>query len=67
MEINKTAAAVIRQPYKPEINRMGNAPMFPSHHNLNADQNADGPIGSGIAVLVGLGAAYLVGKKRREE
>ena len=46
---------------------MGNAPMFPSHHNLNADQNADGPIGSGIAVLVGLGAAYLVGKKRREE
>ena len=49
-------------------NRMGgNAPMFPSQHNLNDDQNADGPIGSGIAVLVGLGAAYLVGKKRREE
>ena len=29
--------------------------------------NQDAPVGSGIAVLLGLGAAYLVGKKRREE
>ena len=28
---------------------------------------ASAPIGSGIIVLMGLGAAYLVGKKRREE
>ena len=27
----------------------------------------DGPLGSGIAVLMGLGAAYMVAKKRREE
>ena len=29
------------------------------------DQN--GPLGSGIAVLVGLGAAYVVAKKRKED
>lgn len=46
-------------------------PMLPNAHNRNYDANgADGqqvPIGSGITVLVGLGAAYLVGKRRNEE
>ena len=41
-------------------------PMLPNH-NQTTNQNADAPLGTGIAVLVGLGAAYLVGKKRREE
>ena len=40
------------------------SPLMPMH-NLETDQDA--PIGSGIIVLMGLGAAYLVGKKRREE
>ena len=40
------------------------SPLMPMH-NLETDQEA--PVGSGIVVLVGLGAAYLVGKKRREE
>ena len=41
-------------------------PALPAHgQNINYDAN--GPLGSGIAVLLGLGAAYLVGKKRREE
>lgn len=31
------------------------------------DGNQDAPVGSGIAVLLGLGGAYLVTKKRREE
>ena len=42
-------------------------PMLPSHgssDNQNADQT---PVGSGIAVLLGLGAAYLVGKRRKED
>ena len=41
-------------------------PMLPDH---GSDQNgdADTPLGTGIAVLAGLGAAYLIGKKRREE
>ena len=44
-----------------------NNPMLPNH-NLEGNQDAnESPLGSGIAVLVGLGAAYLVGKKRREE
>ena len=41
-----------------------NMPMLPSHNQTN---NQDAPLGTGIAVLVGLGAAYLVGKKRNEE
>ena len=39
-------------------------PLLPSH---GSDDNVDAPLGSGIALLMGLGAAYLVGKKRREE
>ena len=39
-------------------------PLLPLH---GSEDNADAPLGSGIAVLMGLGAAYLVGKKRREE
>ena len=34
-------------------------------HDLTGNQPA--PLGSGVAVLLGLGAAYLVGKKRNEE
>ena len=41
-----------------------NTPMLPTHGETT---NQDAPVGSGIAVLLGLGAAYLVGKKRREE
>ena len=49
-------------------NREGN-PLLPTTHNLSGNQDADPttPLGSGIAVLMSLGAAYLVGKKRREE
>ena len=40
-------------------------PMMPLH---DLDENQDAlPLGSGIAVLMGLGAAYMVAKKRREE
>ncbi len=44
-------------------NRLGGAPALPSHGQSG---NQPAPLGSGIAVLVGLGAAYLVGKKRKE-
>ena len=41
-------------------------PMLPDH---GSDQNgdADTPLGTGIAVLAGLGAAYLIGKRRKED
>ena len=54
-------------PENPEnINRDGIVtPGLPNGHGLPGNQDA--PVGSGIAVLLGLGAAYLVGKKRREE
>ena len=38
---------------------------LPCSHGSNND--AEAPLGSGIAVLLGLGAAYAVGKKRKEE
>jgi hypothetical protein len=40
-------------------------PMLPNHDATGGNQPA--PVGSGIAVLMGLGAAYMVAKKRREE
>ena len=42
-------------------------PMLPDH---GSDQNGDAdeaPLGTGIAVLAGLGAAYLIGKRRKED
>ena len=40
--------------------------MFPAQHGMTGNQDA-APLGSGVAVLLGLGAAYLVGKKRKED
>ena len=42
-----------------------NGPVIGFDHGETDDQN--GPLGSGIAMLLGLGGAYLVAKKRREE
>ena len=33
-------------------------------HGGDGDYDADGPLGSGIAVLIGLGGAYMLAKKR---
>ena len=49
-------------------NRDGvSGPMLPGGgaHGLSGDQDA--PLGSGVAVLLGLGAAYFVAKKRKED
>ena len=40
------------------------SPLMPIH-GLETDQDA--PVGSGIVALLGLGAAYMVAKKRKEE
>ena len=40
------------------------APKLPNH-GMNTNQPA--PLGSGIVVLTALGAAYLVGKRRKED
>ena len=39
---------------------------LPGDHGQGGDADAS-PLGSGVAVLLGLGAAYLIGKKRNEE
>ena len=45
--------------------RINERPMLP-YHELDTNQPATTPLGSGIAVLLGLGEAYLVGKKSKE-
>ena len=42
----------------------GGEPALPP---FGEDGNQNAPMGSGVAVLLGLGAAYLIGKKRNEE
>ena len=44
----------------------GDALMLPDHGETD-DQDADSPLGTGIALLTALGAAYLVGKRRKED
>ena len=44
--------------------RNNGAPGLPGHGEIG---NQPAPLGSGLVLLAGLGAAYLVGKKRREE
>ena len=39
--------------------------LLPDHGETD-DQDADAPLGTGIALLTALGAAYLVGKRRKE-
>ena len=41
-------------------------PTYGSSHDSDANNHVT-PLGSGIAVLMGLGAAYMVAKKRKEE
>ena len=43
----------------------GFGPGLPGHGE-STDQPAT-PLGSGVAVMLGLGAAYLIGKKRNED
>lgn len=52
----------------PEPREYGNrttneVPLLPSQHGETTDQNS--PLGSGAAIMLGLGAAYLMGKKRK--
>ena len=39
-------------------------PLLPAH---SLEDNQSAPLGGGIAVLMGLGAAYLVAKRREQE
>lgn len=47
-----------------EGNRTNTTPLLPIH-NQQTNQDAT-PIGSGIALLLGLGAAYGIAKRRKE-
>ena len=51
------------EPTEEQGNR-GGGPGLPGH---GSEGHQDAPLGSGIAVLLGLGGAYLIGKRRRKE
>ena len=42
-------------------------PVIPQFGQTNHQDGSAAPLGSGVAVLLTLGGAYLVAKKRREE
>ena len=42
-------------------------PNFPGLPGHGETGNQDAPLGTGIAIMTALGAAYLVGKRRKEE
>ena len=44
---------------------MGN-PMLPNHNTDELGNDQPAPLGSGVVLLAGLGAAYLAGKRRKE-
>ena len=48
------------------VNREGGLVM-PGMPNHGETGDQDAPLGSGVAIMLGLGAAYLVGKRRNEE
>ena len=53
--------------YESKGNYFRTDPITPGLPIHGQTSNQDAPLGSGIALLTALGAAYLVGKKRREE
>ena len=53
--------------YESKGNLFRTDPLTPGLPIHGQTSNQDAPLGSGIALLTALGAAYLVGKKRREE
>jgi len=42
-------------------------PLLPSTYGNHQDADANVPLGEGLFVLTALGAAYAIGRKRREE
>ena len=53
----------------PQQNRMAgvDTPLLPSTYGNHQDVDANVPLGGGLFVLTALGAAYAIGRKRREE
>ena len=45
----------------------GFGPIMPDHGQTGNQDGDPSPLGSGIALLAGLGAAYLIGKRRKED
>ena len=46
---------------------MNGIPGMPGHGETDDQPGQGAPLGSGIVLLAGLGAAYLVGKRRNED
>ena len=52
------------EPEQEVFGTRGGVPGLPGHGESG---NQDAPVGTGIAIMTALGAAYLVGKRRKED
>ncbi|MCR5658388.1 MAG: hypothetical protein K6G25_03575 [Bacteroidales bacterium] len=50
-----------------EVGLLNGIPGMPGHGETDDQPGQGAPLGSGIVLLAGLGAAYLVGKRRNED
>ena len=57
--------AVLEEAYNDYNYRDGSGLILPSGHGGDTDQNGT-PIGSGLLLLAGMGAAYLISKKKKD-
>ena len=48
-----------------ETKASGDSEVFPALPGHNSNTNANAPLGTGVAIMLGLGAAYLIDKKRK--
>lgn len=53
-------------PVEEESTRDGDTPGLPGQHGLGGDQDAGTPLGGGVLLLMGLGAAYAMSKKNKD-
>ncbi len=53
--------------YREENNEWGEMPLLPNEHGTNIDYKAyqEAPIGSGLAILAGLGLAYTMRRRTK--
>jgi len=59
--------AVPDEEYNMGKNRDGHAPLLPNHGSSDNQDGNESPVGTGIALFVGFGVAYMLGKNSKKK